>query len=252
VPLIVDSWLVEDGLVLGLDLHEERFRRSCAELLPAVERDALDRLFAAARTSVPDEGLWFPRVEAYAEPHGALGLRMRRAPARTASISLWVPSQPDPRARPTVKGPDLAVLAALREQARSLGAEDVLLRTVDGAVLEAGHSALLWWREDTLCAPSEESAVLPSVTMTFVTAIAQTLGVRVQRERCSVEELLGLPAWSLNALHGIRPVSRWVGPDGPRLAAAGGQDAEEWQAMLQERRLPIALGQGERAGGQAS
>ncbi len=238
MPLIIDSWLVEDGLVRGLDLHEQRFRRSCEELLPSIGDDALDRLFGSVRSMLPREGRWFPRVEAYAEPRGGLGLLLRRAPDRSGSISLWIPPKSDPRVYPTIKGPDLDVLAALRDRARTAGADDAVLYTDDGIVLEAAHSSLIWWRSETLCAPVEDLPVLPSVTMTLVMALVDRIGIDVSRERCSLDELIALPVWSVNALHGIRPVSRWIGPDGVRDGASCAQ-ASEWLALLDDLKAPI-------------
>lgn len=247
-PLIVDSWLLEDGLALGLDLHEQRFRRSCEELLPSIENEALDKFFGSVRAMLPREGRWFPRVEGYAEPSSGLALRLRRAPSYPGPISLWVPPNPDPREHPAVKGPDLETLAGLREQARSAGADDALLYADGGAVLETAHSALVWWRGQTLCLPAEDLPVLPSITTTFVMSLAEGLGMDVSREHCSLDELFALPAWSVNALHGIRPVSSWIGAGGAKHAVTGDPQFAEWLALLDGHKLPIGPALNEPAG----
>jgi len=210
-PLVVDSWLVEDGLVRGLDLHEQRFRQACLRLLPSIPERALNDFLTAVRSQLPREGRWFPRVEAHAGACSRLALRLRPAPAYAGPIALWVPPRPDPRVAPRIKGPDLAALSALRERARAAGAGDALLYTAEGTVLEVAHSALLWWRGETLCIPAVDLAVLPSVTRTLIVALAGRLGIEVSQERCSIDELVTLPSWTVNALHGIRPVARWVG-----------------------------------------
>jgi branched-subunit amino acid aminotransferase/4-amino-4-deoxychorismate lyase len=126
-----------------------------------------------------------------------------------------------------VKGPDLAILAVLREQARTAGADDALLFGPDGTVLEAAHSAVVWWRDDVLCAPAPELPVLPSVTRGLLVELARAGAVSVNRERLHRRDLGALEVWGLNALHGIRPVVGWTGtaigtatpPYIPRLAA---------------------------------
>lgn len=237
-PLIVDSWLVEEGCVRGLELHEDRFRRSCAKLVPSIPADALDAFLRSVRSLLPHRGRWFPRIEAYAGARAGPALRIRRAPASSGTIAIWVPLAPDPRARPDVKGPDLAALAALREQARLAGADDALLYTADRCVLETAHSAVVWWRGETLCLPAVELPVLPSITVTFLTALANRHGIEVSRERCPLDELLDLPVWSVNALHGIRPVHRWLTREGERPASTG-PSPEQWIAWLEDRKTPI-------------
>lgn len=210
VPAVIDSWLLENGRVRGLDLHEARFRGSCLALLPSLSELVLEEFFGAVRSCLPGDGRWFPRIEAYAGIRPMLALRLRPAPPYTGAIALWIPSHPDPRSKPAVKGPDLQALAALRGQARDAGADDAVLYTSEGIVLETAHAALLWWRGERLCVPAADLAVLPSVTRTLVSAVAQNMGIEVIHERCHIDELVTLPSWTVNALHGIRSVDRWV------------------------------------------
>jgi branched-subunit amino acid aminotransferase/4-amino-4-deoxychorismate lyase len=266
--LVVDSWLVEDGLVRGLDLHEQRFRGACTRLLPSIPERALDDFLIAVRSQLPREGRWFPRVEAHAGTRPRLALRLRPAPAYAGPIGLWAPPHPDPRTAPRTKGPDLAVLAALRNQARSAGADDALLYTADGYALETAHSALVWWRGETLCVAAADLPVLPSVTRTLIVALAERLGIAVSRERCRIDELGALRSWTVNALHGIRPLARWIGLDGVESpgtalhaaesagieshaverAASADALAAEWLAMLNDCRTSIGAAPSEHAG----
>ena len=247
-PLVVDSWLVEDGLVRGLDLHEQRFRQACLRLLPSIPERALNDFLTAVRSQLPREGRWFPRVEAHTGACSRLALRLRPAPAYAGPIALWVPPRPDPRVAPRVKGPDLAALSALRERARAAGADDAVLYTVEGTVLETAHSALVWWRGETLCVPAVDLTVLPSVTKTLIVALAERLGIEVNHECCRVDEVVSLRAWTVNALHGIRPVSRWVGSAGVESAASAVALADEWLARLDTGRAPIGPLSNEHAG----
>jgi branched-subunit amino acid aminotransferase/4-amino-4-deoxychorismate lyase len=206
-PLVIDSWLVSEGAGRAADLHEERFRRSCAAILPGLDGAELQRFLAAARSAFPAGGRWFPRLEAY--PGCRLALWLRPAPPPATEARLWVPPEPDPRRRPEVKGPDLRLLAALRAEARSYGADDALLWAPDGTVLEAAHAALLWWRDGVLCAPDPRLPTLPSVTRSLLLGMAAERGVTVRRERIHLHDLDGLEVWAVNALHGVRKVVGW-------------------------------------------
>jgi branched-subunit amino acid aminotransferase/4-amino-4-deoxychorismate lyase len=229
-PLVVDSWLLAQGRVRGLRLHEERFRRSCTEQGRGLQDRHVRRFLAAVRAALPRDGGWFPRVEAYAGAR--LAVSLRPAPAPMLEIHLWVPPWADPRRQPHVKGPDLATLAALREQARSAGADDALLHGPDGTVLEAAHSAVVWWRDDVLCVPAPELPVLPSVTRGLLLELARARGVPVNCERLPLRDLGTLEVWAVNALHGIRPVVGWTGTANGAAAAPSLPRLEAWRQAL--------------------
>ncbi|MFI6294962.1 aminotransferase class IV [Nonomuraea sp. NPDC050790] len=241
-PAVVDSWLVADERVRDLPLHEERFLRASTELLPDLPAAAVHDFLDAVRRWQPGHGRWFPRVEAYAGARPRLALWPRPAPEPDGEeVTLWIPPGPDPRRHPTVKGPDLRVLAALRERARELGADDALLHDRAGTALESAHSALVWWRGGTLCVPAGDLPVLPSVTRIHLERLAACWRVPVRRERISVTELTELETWSVNALHGLRPVRAWVDAAGrTRAAARISARAEEWRQAVSHRAvLPV-------------
>ena len=106
----------------------------------------------------------------------------------------------------------------------------------EGFVVEGAYSALLWWRGDTLCAPPLEFDRVDSVTARTVLAVATALGVEVLREAVTPAELDGLEIWSLNALHGIRIVTRWI--DGPEPAEQPGR-LRAWRARLGKLSRPL-------------
>jgi branched-subunit amino acid aminotransferase/4-amino-4-deoxychorismate lyase len=242
--LVVDSWLVADGRVRGLALHEQRFLESCRELVPELGPDIVRPYLAAVRNTLPAAGNWFPRLEAHMTPRPRLAFWLRPAPALRTTTALWVPPEPDPRNHPRVKGPDMPALASLREQALSAGADDVVLYAADGTVLEAGHSSILWWRGDTLCLPLPGSPVLPSVTVQLLLGVAASRGTPIRYERCQLSDLSGLEVWTVNALHGIRSVTGWSGggslgsgpsdaPDHQVNSEAAASRAARWCASLE-------------------
>ncbi|TYK44030.1 aminotransferase class IV [Actinomadura decatromicini] len=241
-PAVVDSWLVADGRVRDLMLHGRRFLGACAELAPELSPATVLDFLDAVRHWLPSHGRWFPRIEAYGGPEPGLALWPRPAPAPGAGeVTLWIPPDPDPRVCPTVKGPDLRVLAGLRERAKAVGADDALLYGSGGTVLETAHSALVWWRGDELCVPEADLLVLPSVTRTHLERLAECWRCSVRRESVDLAELPALETWTLNALHGLRPVRAWIGADGRSTAARVSARAADWRRAVRHRAvLPAA------------
>src|SRR5690606_7051810 len=108
-----DSWLVAGGSALALSEHRARFLAAADG-----ELAQLERFWDAAIARIPREGLWFPRVESH--ENGRLVLRLRPAPplARSVVLATWDGS--DPRTMPSVKGPDIATLVAVRTRAQAV------------------------------------------------------------------------------------------------------------------------------------
>lgn len=192
--LVMDSFLVEDGAVAGLELHRHRFSDSVRAL---TGRTVPAELYDAVAAHLPQRGRYFPRVE-YRKPD--YYLRIRPAPQLRTDTILWVPPIRDPRRHPSHKGPDHEVLAELRDQARAHGADDAVLH--DGIhVLEAANAAIIVEKDGQLIQPA--GPVLPSVTV-------QLLDETVRRQPVRLEDVDKYPAWTLSALHGRTPVRRWM------------------------------------------
>lgn len=219
-PDVADSWLEHDGYVGSRYLHEERFAGS----LPGTETSGF---LAAVRAAVRHEGNWFPRIEAHGQ---MLYLRVRPAPPLRTRTVLWVPPEPDPRVAPRVKGPDLPVLAELRARAQEHGADDALLWSADGLVVEGANCALAWWERGRLMVP-EHPGQLPSVTVAATRALLDDVGQRP----VTIAELQQYPVWAGSALHGWTEVVGWVGADGtgtPAVGASTPMSAAELTTLL--------------------
>lgn len=230
-----DSWLVSDGKTLALDLHRQRFMTS----IPRGRYRQTDpaAFWDAAIAVIPDTGDWFPRVELHARLGAPrLVFRLRSAPERRRSAVLATWRDTDPRQVPTVKGPDLARLSRVRTSVQSEGADEAVLLTEDGYVVEGAYSALLWWRGEILCGPPASFERIDSVTARSVLTLAAALGHDVHEEAVTPAELDGTELWVLSALHGIRIATAWV--DGPALAEQPGRLAA-WRARLDRLRRPI-------------
>ena len=234
VVAAADSWLVTDGTALALEVHRSRFLGAISGNHPGLDPHGF---WDAAIAAIPREGDWFPRVEFQLRDGAALLVfRLRSAPERTRTIRLVTHPGPDPRTHPLVKGPDTAVLLRLRTEAQRRGADEAVIISREGFIIEGAYSSLLWWRGETLCAPSPELERVDSVTARSVIALATALGTDVYYESVTPDELDGLEIWSLNALQGIRIVTEWI--DGPSSAELPGR-LSLWRARLDRLRKPL-------------
>jgi branched-subunit amino acid aminotransferase/4-amino-4-deoxychorismate lyase len=238
--LVADSWLVDAGAVQGLERHYRRFAASCADLQPGTV--GLREFWAAACRALPRSGRWFPRVELAGDPGAGdpgaprLSLRVRPAPATSATARLWIHGGGDPRRFPGHKGPDLAALGELRRRAHHEGADDALLTTADGILLEAAHASVLWWEAGTLCVPAAGLPVLPGVTAGLIRDRASALGVPIKDVRRRPQDLDSCEVWLVNSLHGIRSVTALAGCAAQPAPATR---APDWQGWLQSIAVPV-------------
>lgn len=210
-PLTVaDSWCVLDGSARALGKHFQRFADSISD--PNC-RKQLPTFFQQVISTIPSEGDWFPRIEYRAErPEGErLFLRLRPAPERTETCTLWTYDKQDPRQLPTIKGPDLSVCQSLRRAANLHGADEAVLLDAHGFISDGALSAIVWWQGETLCAPDDQTPWLPSITRELVFNIASQAGYQTKTLKAKPEELHGAEIWSLSALQGIRGVTAWKG-----------------------------------------
>jgi branched-subunit amino acid aminotransferase/4-amino-4-deoxychorismate lyase len=129
-----------------------------------------------------------------------------------------------------VKGPDLDWLMEVRSAAQRRGADEAIILSEDGRLVEGTTTSLLWWRGDTLYAPDAQRLdLLPSVTWRTLLGIAVASRTRVAYACPRPQDLAGLETWAVNALHGIRPVREWVGST---IVAGPASRARMWQARL--------------------
>ena len=221
--VVADSWLVSDGRALGLDLHRERFFATA----PA-EPDFWD----AAIRAIPRSGDWFPRVEFHS--NGRWVFRLRSAPERSKSAVLATWHGLDPRTEPRVKGPDLHSMLRIRTSVQP--ADEAILLTPEGFIVEGAYSGVVWWRGEILCAPPTEFDRVDSVTARSVLTLATALGLDTLEEAVTPSEIDGTELWVVSALHGIRIATDWI--DGPALAQQPGRLAT-WRSRLDKLRRPL-------------
>lgn len=227
-----DSWLIAEGTSLALELHRQRFMTSIPRGYYA--RSDPEAFWDAAIAAIPREGQWFPRLEVHGGPRFLF--RLRSAPELRRSLALVTHQGPDPRSTPQVKGPDLEAMTRLRTAAQKRGADEAVILTDDGYVIESSQSAIVWWRGSILCSPPPEFARVDSVTARSLLGLAGALGVELHTEAVTPAELAGVEVWALNALHGPRIVTTWV--DGPELAELPGR-LTLWRDKLTALRHPL-------------
>jgi branched-subunit amino acid aminotransferase/4-amino-4-deoxychorismate lyase len=209
-----DSWLVADGHARAVDRHWARFSAAAGV--------DLTQFRAEVERAIPATGRWFPRVELHDD--GELAFHVRPAPPREPTVTAWITGE-DPRGHPRVKGPDLERLGALRDRARTHGAQEAVIADADGRLLEGAYTSLLWWEGETLCAVPDDAPILPGITRALLIELAGTVELR----RPAPQDLAGRETWLVSALHGIRAVTRWVGGPEPGEALR----AAEWQRRLE-------------------
>jgi branched-subunit amino acid aminotransferase/4-amino-4-deoxychorismate lyase len=232
---VADSWLVTEGTALALGLHRERFLGSMTA--DARVATSAEEFWDASVALIPREGDWFPRVELQRRSDSLLLVfRLRGAPERRNNLieATWLDG--DPRTVPRIKGPDLETMTRVRTTVQRQGATEAIILTDDGYVVEDSHSGLLWWRGDILCGPPATFDRVDSVTVRSVLALAAALGVETYEEAVTPSELADTELWSLNALHGIRIVTRWI--DGPDLAQLPAR-LSLWRARMDALRKPL-------------
>lgn len=220
-PLVIDSFLLADGHVRNLHDHLARFRAGCA----AMGLDNPDAFVAAMLARLPTSGWWFPRLEA--SEHG-FALRLRPAPPRRTTTTLGVTHAS--LAYPTIKGPDLARLGSLRQG----DVDDVVLLDGDGFVCETATAALVAWDGERLI--TMNAPRLASVTETALVTAARADGVDVGKQKLLLSDLAECELWTLNALHGITPVTQVGGQPRPPFDQAR---LQYWRARLDAMRKPI-------------
>jgi branched-subunit amino acid aminotransferase/4-amino-4-deoxychorismate lyase len=207
---VADSWLVTNHNSRALGRHLKRFSSSITE---DVTSGQLDAFFEAVIAQVPEHGDWFPRLEYRSDQPigGRLFLRMRPAPDRTETCTLWTYDQSDPRLNPTIKGPDLSTCQKLRRVANLHGADEAVLLDENGVVSDGALSSIVWWHDDVLCGPDDSTAWLPSITRELVFELASQAGYQTRLVAETPQDLSGSEVWSLSALQGIRGVTSWNG-----------------------------------------
>lgn len=196
---VYDTILAEDGVAVFLEDHLERLARSLAKTSIAVRDDfakIVRRLlrenpFDPARIRITvSRGRHLGPVGMY---HSTKATRLvvvspDRLPAPDAAYTLHTYSSGG-AAIPGVKGTSLAGNIMARTVADRHGADETLLLTYDGIVLEGGTSNIFWLAKNTLCTPSLDLPILPGITRKYILAAARKTGLKIAEGRYRLQDI---------------------------------------------------------------
>jgi len=235
--LVADSWRVEDGHAVALDLHLERFRASALQHSDVAEA-TLDKFYGEVIDHIPRTGSWFPRIELVATAGGpTLRYRERVAPAWSTEVVVGVASH-DPRTTPTIKGPDLEALLALRSALGDPTSTEALIMSPAGFLIEGAYSSIIIWPEhsDEMVIAPRTPPRIPGITEAVLLDVAAANGVSVHQRALSLDDLERAEVWVLSALHGIRLATRFL--HGPELRSDPTR-RNHWHAQWWSRRTAL-------------
>lgn len=219
--LVADSFRVREHAgqaeVRAYGLHCKRFTQnvlnSVQDLHLPDNRLAQQRLstfISQLPKRIASYGAGFPRIEfRMAGSELLFNLRHRPLPQLTNELQMrtCVPSK---QVRPATKGPNIEYYRSLNAQ---LGVE-ALFCSPTGSVVEGATTTLLWWNGETLHHVSSHAedgtklARVQSITESLVLDIADQLHFKTSAQDIPASELASSEVWAVNALHGIRRVSR--------------------------------------------
>lgn len=234
---VFESVAVVAGTTPHLAPHLARLHRSAALLeLPHPGDDVWRALVDAVLADWPadTEGLirlLLTRGPGDDAPPTALALvapvpqetvRQRTEGISVVSLSLGVPA--DLRAQAPwllggAKTLSYAVNMAAYRHAHRLGADDVVLTSLEGLLLEGPTSTVAWAAGGTLHTPPVETGILPGTTVARLFERAEEAGWATARTRGTVDDLHAADAvWLLSGVRGAAAVHTL---DGVRRADAG-------------------------------
>ena len=213
--LAADSFVLDDGDIVGFPRHRERFFAAVVDA-GVDDTEAFDDFVERCLLWFPREGRWFPRLDVVTNGDSTW-FRYHHRLARVASNTAILAVAPaDTREVPWRKGPDLERMAALRASVSHL-ADEALILSEDGVVVEGAYSAIVVIDSDAgqFCVTPSKYPRIDSITEQIVSECVRDDHFEVIKRAHTVSELEGKEVWVLSALHGIRVATSIV--DGPPL-----------------------------------
>jgi branched-subunit amino acid aminotransferase/4-amino-4-deoxychorismate lyase len=186
---VFETVRVYGGTPFRLDAHLERLARSAESVgLPAPDLGGLSdatsaAIGAAGRPDAVLRCLWTPGREGLGRPTGLAlvstlppDLEERRARGFRLAVVGWAPGHRLAATKSTSYAENLAA----QHEAQQHGADDALLVTADGTVLEA-PTANVWFREGRrLLTPALAQPILAGVTRAAVRELAAAAGYELE------------------------------------------------------------------------
>jgi 4-amino-4-deoxychorismate lyase len=197
---------LHDGVIDKLDAHLARMTRSASALGIPFDVAAWKSLISEAVTAWAEPGeaavkLLLTRGPIGAAPTGFVSIgplpadypRLRREGLKVITLSRGVPSDAfadAPWLLGGIKTLSYAVNMAAQREAVRRGADDVILVSTDGIVLEAPTSSVVWWDGQRLhTTPTGATGILASTTQRLLFERAAASGWDTVEAAATVDEL---------------------------------------------------------------
>ncbi len=220
------------GRPYALDEHLGRLVRSAANLRLPLDLDAVRadvRTLLAAAGGEPDPGC----LRIVLTRGGRRLLLTEELPAHVPAIRLATVTYAPVRVLDGVKSLSYGGNMLASRLARERGADEALLVTPHGRVLEAPTSSIFWFRDGVLRTPPLSDHILASITR----ALVLELGGGEERS-CTLEELLAADeAFIVSTTREVQPVASVDGQAIGGDADAGGPLTRELARQVHERIL---------------
>jgi branched-subunit amino acid aminotransferase/4-amino-4-deoxychorismate lyase len=192
--VIFETMRVRGGALPLLDAHVARLRCGAQVVgLPAVPDDVPDEAAERARTGADRilRPAWSASGARWSE-------RLLDEPAAWRARTVAEPHPGYP-----VKTEDRAAFDRALAAARAAGADEPLLSTPTGTVVEGARFAVVWVDGDDLCFPDPDLGGLPSVGLARLLTVAEAARVGTRAAWVAAPALLGRPVGLVNAVRGL-------------------------------------------------
>ena len=100
-------------------------------------------------------------------------------------------------------------MLTIREKIVETDADEGILTTPKGFLLEGLTTSIIWWENETLCTVPPSHRILPGVTAQLIQSLATEKHTRIAHRLRKPQDLNGCEVWAVNALHGIRQAIDW-------------------------------------------
>lgn len=226
---------VWDGRPFRLDDHLDRLANSLAAVaLPPVDRGVLLREAASLLDGVEDDGA----LRLYVTGSGTRMLTLSPPPQRREPR--WLDPQPAPWIRPlgtyepagSKTMSYLPNMAATRVAQRN-GADDALLISLEGLVLEGPTFAVFWVAGGRLFSPPVSLGTVDSISRRTVLALATETGIPIVEESRPLDAVLR--ADEVMACSSVRPLLS-IGQVADRVYPAAAPVREQLAPLLEQAR----------------
>jgi len=207
---------VSDGVIECVDEHLSRIRSQCALIKieePILCHHHLQELIAINKA---DHGIWRMKIIITGGKDPSLNLNLRGIGTLLVTINPYDAQihhsyklivYPHPISRPNAKIKSLSYLDRLQVKQHALddNANDAIVVSHEGYLLETAFSNLFWCMKNTFITPSSELDLYQGTALECFKGAAKELGLVVREEKVKLIPL-DAQVYTCNAMTGLLPV----------------------------------------------